>query len=252
MLVAYNGMLMRIVAANASRDGAYTCPGCREPVILKRGEIVTPHFAHAMRDTTAVRCPYPPESPEHLAAKHLIWRELEHRPWVNRIDLEVPIGSRRADAWVETTRGNRIAIEIQASSIRVEEMRAKMLDYRARGVLVLYVVHGTAFPGFAKTSRVPCLHGTIQRVQSWVREIQDFYRSAYFGALFLYLVDIEGVWLATFESVGTTGNALLGRPTPSQRVHIVGRVETYDGLVLHRENFVVIAGTDLMLPGKAA
>jgi competence protein CoiA len=93
MLVAYNQMLMRIQAADASSEGTYTCPGCRVPVLLKRGLIVVPHFAHRAQPGDR-RCPYPPESPEHLAAKAMVARELRTKAWVRRVDVEMPIGER--------------------------------------------------------------------------------------------------------------------------------------------------------------
>ncbi|HYC32862.1 MAG TPA: competence protein CoiA family protein [Gemmatimonadales bacterium] len=206
----------------------------------QRGLIVVPHFAHRAQPGDP-RCPYPPESPEHLAAKAMLAPNLRTKGWVRRVDVEVPIGERRADVWVEKERENRVAIEIQASLIAVEELRAKMLDYRGRGVLALYLVRAAVFG--AGSSPV-ALDGRTVRVPVWVREMEDFSRSAYYGgALFLYLVDRIGVWLALREPIDGTRQ---------QRVHVATELDLADGLLVHRENVLMIAGTDRWFPHRAA
>lgn len=46
MKIAINEEKKRIVAEDANRETKYFCPVCQEPVILKRGHIVSAHYAH--------------------------------------------------------------------------------------------------------------------------------------------------------------------------------------------------------------
>ena len=91
---------------------------------------------------------------------------LRTKAWARRVHVEVPIGTRRADVWVETERENRVAIEVKASSIPVEELRPSC---STRGVLALYVVHTAVFG--PKRSAM-AFDDRVLRVPACVREIR--------------------------------------------------------------------------------
>ncbi|MFZ2966347.1 MAG: competence protein CoiA family protein [Leuconostoc falkenbergense] len=46
MIVAYNQRQKYILAKDAQKNQSYFCPGCREPVMLKVGDVKQKHFAH--------------------------------------------------------------------------------------------------------------------------------------------------------------------------------------------------------------
>lgn len=46
MLVAVDSHGTRRVASPSRREGDYTCPDCKQPVVMRVGERRLPHFAH--------------------------------------------------------------------------------------------------------------------------------------------------------------------------------------------------------------
>jgi len=58
-----------VAASRALRSEAYACPACRGPLILRRGPILRPHFAHAQADP---QCGFEGEGARHLLAKHAV------------------------------------------------------------------------------------------------------------------------------------------------------------------------------------
>lgn len=58
-----------VAPARAQRSGRFRCPECRSALVLRRGEILRPHFAHA-QDPSA--CAFCGEGARHAAAKHAI------------------------------------------------------------------------------------------------------------------------------------------------------------------------------------
>jgi|GEM_PF-1436462 len=129
----------RIAAASAQRPFAYYCPGCTGPVTLKRGRIVTPHFAHAPE----ARCAYAhAETAQHLAAKAQLAAAFMRRGL--RVELEAEVlsseGDRRADILVHDPLSRmRVAIEVQHSALSVEAIERRTRAYAAAGVPVIWI-----------------------------------------------------------------------------------------------------------------
>lgn len=128
MLVALDGSSNRVVAHYDVRGGDFYCPQCAERVILKAGEIVAPHFAHA----PGALCDYASgESARHLEMKTQVARLFA------RMDpqYEVRFGvERRADVIV-----SRTVIECQASPLSTKEWNERTRFYNKRGYGVLWV-----------------------------------------------------------------------------------------------------------------
>ncbi len=59
---------------DATRGATYTCPDCRQPVILRAGPIVRTHFAHK---ASGVPCDFWFETEAHLRAKQRIAKAVE-------------------------------------------------------------------------------------------------------------------------------------------------------------------------------
>lgn len=115
-----------VLAVDAERGDGFLCPECDESVMLKRGAIVVPHFAH-YSDTG---CPMSEgESMRHLEMK------LQVGKWLPGAEYEVRFGAeRRADV----VRGNTV-VECQASPIGIEEVQARTRFYNSQGKGVLWV-----------------------------------------------------------------------------------------------------------------
>jgi len=95
----------------ASPGVSACCPGCRQPVLAKCGEIRVWHWAHRGGDCDPWY--------ESETAWHLNWKKLFPDTW-----QEVVMGPHRAD--IKTP---RVVIELQHSSISVAEIREREAFY---------------------------------------------------------------------------------------------------------------------------
>jgi competence protein CoiA len=109
------------------------CPFCGEVLVPKRGERVTHHFAHQAKSS----CLAAIESEDHRRAKVGIQLGVDVLPgcdaWV-----EKPIGNSRPDVLLNV-RSTTVAVEVQRSSISLEEVRRRTKAYAALGVPVVWV-----------------------------------------------------------------------------------------------------------------
>lgn len=121
MLVAQQPSGARVEAARDLAADAYTCPLCVGEVILKRGRVKVPHFAHAPGAT----CDWAGESLRHHLAKRVLadrFRSLGYSVELEEPHLRV---DRRVDVAVTVPTGHRVAVEVQDSAIGVEEMKRR-------------------------------------------------------------------------------------------------------------------------------
>jgi hypothetical protein len=139
MLVALDALGKRQEASRELAAGQFVCPACHWPVTLKPGRKVVPHFAHR----PGSKCALEGESREHLAAKSIIAARL--RGLGMRCALEWPLVNheRRIDVATRVD-GHKVAIEIQASPISVDAVKARTADHRRHGfVATAWVFVGT-------------------------------------------------------------------------------------------------------------
>jgi len=138
MLVALRDGI-RIEAAEAERGPAFLCPKCRGTVTLKKGDIVTHHFAHKPPTDCAWAAG---ETLRHLTAKGMLRDGLRARGMQADVEVEVLStgGDRRADvvAWSKDGR-TQIAFEIQHQPISFEEIGRRTGAYFAAGVPVAWI-----------------------------------------------------------------------------------------------------------------
>lgn len=138
MLVALDFLDDRVLAANARRPGDHFCPGCDAQVVLKRGKIVAPHFAHKANSA----CTYGAgESALHRDVKYAIYTG-QHRRGAKLCEMEFhhsQIG-RRSDVFAETADGKKIGFEVQVSGITAAEVQERTRAYARIGVVVCWVV----------------------------------------------------------------------------------------------------------------
>jgi competence protein CoiA len=128
----------RVEAWIAPREGAFRCPECAEPVVLKRGRIRIAHFAHRSR----AACRWAAgETLAHLAAKRAIAEALAARGLRAGVECVVPglAGDRRADVVAWSPTGVRVAIELQHVAIGLDELERRAEAYAAAGVAQMWV-----------------------------------------------------------------------------------------------------------------
>lgn len=102
MLVSLNSQ-NKIVLASTELENTrdFICRHCGQRLILKRGNIRTPHFAHAEKckcnynDYIKEKCGG--ESELHYRWKLYIKNQMEKLEYVDKVELEVRIGDRIAD-----------------------------------------------------------------------------------------------------------------------------------------------------------
>lgn len=117
-------------------DGPFTCPSCQQGVVLKRGHIKRPHFAHLTRSD----CRYGTgESEAHRLAKFEIYDALQRRPQVTNLHVEYTLGNRRADVFFCLANRHQIAVEIQFSPLSIEELIKRTQHYANHGVHILWM-----------------------------------------------------------------------------------------------------------------
>lgn len=135
MLIAFKEGA-RIHAASAVRAQApFSCPLCRQEVLLRQGTVRVPHFAH--RRTVGAACAYGlGETMMHLQAKQVLCDALGRAGY--RAEPEVPLGSQRADVFVEDGETGFV-IELQHSAIDPREVERRTRGYQEQGLYVAWV-----------------------------------------------------------------------------------------------------------------
>lgn len=152
MLLALDQEHHRVAADSAPRAGTYVCPGCQKPVILKRGTVMSAHFAHVAGrscDTFSEG-----ETHEHLRGKQQL------ADWFRRsgyhVQIEAPLRQlhQRPDLLVRRADQAPLAIEFQCSPLSEKRLAERTRGYWQHGYRVLWLLgrpyrHGVHLHGKA-------------------------------------------------------------------------------------------------------
>lgn len=120
--------------------GPFICPQCNEEVILKTGRLRVNHFAHVNPISGKFA---QGESETHRRCKLEIFLALRNMPGVENVALELPLEEVRPDVSA-TINGVPVAIEVQISSLSVETITRRTIDYHRRGIDVLWLLQWTS------------------------------------------------------------------------------------------------------------
>lgn len=126
----------RIVANLAQKGFAYFCPGCAQEVTLKKGRKVVHHFAHK----PPVSCSWAAgETQQHLKAKEIFYFFFKEQG--RAVDIESPLAGNllRADVLVTATNGQRVAFELQHSTISPDEIERRTSLYFQNGIVLVWL-----------------------------------------------------------------------------------------------------------------
>lgn len=137
MLVATLGE-QRVEATGASKGPIYRCPGCGSELVLKQGRIVVAHFAHR----PPVGCSWARgETAAHMAAKNVLARSIRKRGY--RAELEFIVtglpGDRRADVAAWSRKGLMVAMELQHTSISLQDIERRAFSYAGAGIAQMWI-----------------------------------------------------------------------------------------------------------------
>lgn len=120
-------------------NGPFHCLVCQDPVLLKTGRNRVNHFAHE----NPLACRYAEgESDTHRRCKLEIYEALLREPGVQNVVLERPLGAVRPDVSAYI-RNVPIAIEVQISSLSIETILRRTIDYHRKGIYVLWLLQWT-------------------------------------------------------------------------------------------------------------
>lgn len=128
--------LNRAFARDCTKDhGPFICPTCGNEVILHKGNIREHHFSHK----PPVTCPQAVgETMQHMRAKLAIYDALSLEPSITNLDIEKSFGSSIADVYAKI-RGEAVAVEIQRSTLSVNDIVARTEKYQKLGIAVLWI-----------------------------------------------------------------------------------------------------------------
>ena len=159
-------------------EGPFICSKCGDAVILKTGKRTIGHFSHiSLKCRLAVG-----ESETHRYCKREIYEALLQTSGVTDVALERPLGSNRPDVSAYIN-GTPVAIEVQVSSLSLETIMRRTIDYHQKGIYVLWLLQWK-----------PELDGGRYAPRHWEKWIH----AAYFGRVYYWIQGLEIVSY-TFE-----------------------------------------------------
>lgn len=137
MLIALSDTHQYIFANEANRSLHYSCPGCKKRVILKKGQVKIPHFAHLKKEECTSFSEG--ETEEHIKGKMDLYN------WLEKLEMQVQLEpylnelQQRPDILVHSN-GEKIVIEFQCSPISIDTIQRRTEGYLSRGYKVIWIV----------------------------------------------------------------------------------------------------------------
>jgi competence protein CoiA len=155
-------------------NGPFVCLQCSEEVILKSGRNRVNHFAHA----NPIACKFAEgESDVHRKCKMEIFEALRKSPNVCDAALERPLGENRPDVSAYIN-GVPVAIEVQISSLSLDTIMRRTIDYFRNGMYVLWLLQWS-----------PALDAPRYTPKLWEKWIH----AAYFGRVYYWTENLTVV-----------------------------------------------------------
>ena len=135
MLTALNRQIVVFASESQKSDSPFHCPECGKEVTLKKGTVMTHHFAHK----PPVTCYYGAgESELHRKAKLEIFETLQGNGFVNGAEIEKSFGDVRADIFAYI-RGVPVAIEVHRSTLTPQQIYHRTMSYIQKGIYILWL-----------------------------------------------------------------------------------------------------------------
>lgn len=111
----------------------YYCPSCKALLVLKKGKIKSPHFAHKSLKTCHSWSEN--ESFQHLELKKELYQWFSKHDKVE-VERYLPELNQTPDLLVN----DKIAIEIQCSSLSLQRLKERTENYRGHGFSVIWLM----------------------------------------------------------------------------------------------------------------
>jgi len=179
MLCAKRKFTGEIVEAYFSNkaQAPFLCPECGDVVILKSGRKRANYFAH----TNPLACKFgAKESEAHENCKKQIFEALKQHPAASSVALERSLGTNRPDVCAYIN-GVPVAIEVQISSLSLDTIMRRTVDYARKGIYVLWLLLWT-----------PKLNSNRYSPKLW----EKWTHAAYFGHVYYW---IKGLTVVSYH-----------------------------------------------------
>lgn len=119
-----------VLAENASGKNGYFCPGCGEPVILRKGQHKIAHFAHR----PGSKCQLGEgETAEHLLGKRQLFQWYQQQGRHVELEVYLPRVNQRPDLLLVDGK-KKVAIEFQCSPLSLQRLLERNTGYRRCGM----------------------------------------------------------------------------------------------------------------------
>ncbi|ELK45198.1 UNVERIFIED_CONTAM: competence protein CoiA family protein [Halobacillus marinus] len=126
---------------DSMRNDTYHCPVCKEPVLIRAGNKVTPHFAH--RPDSECAAGSGGETEEHERGKWQLFHWLKQQGQEAAIEKRLSNG-KRPDVLLTLPR-RRIALEYQCSRIPQKDIIKRTKAYQSMGIFPLWILSSRHF-----------------------------------------------------------------------------------------------------------
>ncbi|SDQ88827.1 competence protein CoiA [Virgibacillus salinus] len=115
----------------------FSCPTCNEPVMMKAGTQMIPHFAHHSKNN----CPSSEggEGAYHERGKMLLYQWLKHQQLTVQLEAYLPAIRQRPDILISIN-NKLVAIEYQCARVPVEQIRERNEGYLSVGITPIWIL----------------------------------------------------------------------------------------------------------------
>lgn len=120
----------------------FSCPVCKERVIIKAGSKMIPHFAHQ----SVSDCPSREggEGAYHEQGKLLLYQWLEQQQLDVTLEAYIPEINQRPDILLQL-KGRQIAFEYQCARIPVVQIKQRNEGYKKAGIIPIWIIGANHF-----------------------------------------------------------------------------------------------------------
>ncbi|WP_431800149.1 competence protein CoiA [Halobacillus andaensis] len=118
-------------------ESLFYCPACKEVLLIRYGQKVTPHFAHFPTSTCEIK--QRGESNYHATGKWLLYRWLQGQGYDVAVEPYLQEIKQRPDLLLNHN-NKRAAIEFQCASIPMKEVLKRTQGYHQEGVFPLWIL----------------------------------------------------------------------------------------------------------------
>lgn len=120
----------------------FFCPVCDQPVIIKAGKMVTPHFAHHLK----AHCPSNQggESTYHEKGKLMLYQWLKSQGLNVLLEKYISEIKQQPDLLL-TIKKKQIAIEFQCARISIQQIQLRNNGYKQAGITPIWILGANRF-----------------------------------------------------------------------------------------------------------